>query len=81
MEDHIKKVFPNYNEDETRKLIEDLENVGVDSVEDLKNLVVEDDLKAFMKPIHARKLLGFKKSKHFFFCFLKKPILKAIFNL
>jgi biotin operon repressor len=52
----IRATLPSLSEEALNRLIQKLEDDGVESIDDCRH-VVESDLKDFLKPIQIRKLL------------------------
>jgi hypothetical protein len=54
---NVKLVLQNISEDCCKKLMEKLDDIGVETVDDL-SIVQEGDLTGILKPIQIRKLLA-----------------------
>ena len=69
----IRKLFPTWNNSKIRKLLDNLENIGVDSEDDLK-LVTFENLteKCGLREIQAKKLLEYWGKKYGSYLFLLK---------
>lgn len=56
IQQNVKLVLPNISEECCKKLLEKLDDIGVETVDDL-SIVQERDLTGILKPIQIRKLL------------------------